>query len=201
MNMTALIDAMDALHPVVDESVTTQRARMRNARHKGELPNFSDGDYVLVARDDFHANEKLCLRWRGPRRITKCLNDYSFQVEDLRNGELQTVHGTRLKFYSDDALDTTALMSHVLSSETGMPVSRLLRLVQKDTELFVSVRWKGLSPSENTLEPLLRVYEDVPGLLVKLLRRKNTDASLRSRACAKLGLEEGVCTDATHRDS
>lgn len=194
-NLQAVIKAMDELHPLVEQSLTHQRNRMRIARQKGDLPNFREGDYVLVAREHFHEGEKLCLRWRGPRRVTSCLNDYSFQVEDLRNGELQEVHGTRLKFYTDESLDADAILSHVLASETGMPVSRLLRLIEQDNQLFVLVRWKGLENSEDTLEPLLRVYEDVPQLLVKLLRRKTTNAELRSRACAELGLEEGVCTD------
>lgn len=96
--------------------------------------------------------ENICLRWRGPRRVTKCLNDYAFQVEDLRNGRLETLHGTYLKLYSDDTLETTAILSHVLVSETCMPVSRLLRLHEEGGEIFVVVRWKGLSASEDIVE-------------------------------------------------
>lgn len=195
LNMQALVKEMDDLHPVVEESLTKQRERMRNARHRGELANFQEGDFVLVARDDFHKGEKLCLRWRGPRRVIKCLHDYAFQVEDLRNGQLETIHGTRLKFYSDQSLDTTAILSHVLASETGMPVSRLLRLVEEDGKFFVIVRWKGLSASEDTIEPLQRVYEDVPQLLIKLLKRKNIDRAICKRACDTLGLEKEVCND------
>lgn len=194
-NLDLVVREMDELHPLVEKSLTQQRNRMRVARQKGDLANFREGDYVLVAREQFHEGEKLCLRWRGPRRVTSCMNDYSFQVEDLRNGELQVVHGTRLKFYADDSLDADAILSHVLASETGMLVSRLLRLVEQDDQLCVLVRWKGLEDTEDTLEPLQRVHEDVPQLLAKLLRRKNTNARLRSRACAELGLEEGVCTD------
>lgn len=130
----------------------------------------------------------MCLRWRGPRRVTKALNDYTFQVEDLRNGVLSIAHGTRLKFYHDPSLDTTAIMSHVLSSETGMPVARLLRLVEEDGQLFVAVWWKGLGKDEDSLEPIGRVHEDVPQLLHKLLARKNMPAHLRTRALAELGL-------------
>lgn len=192
-NIQSLITAMEDLHPLIEHSLEKERKRIRNARNRGELANFQEGDFVLVARDDFHKGEKLCVRWRGPRRVTKCLNDYAFQVEDLRNGDLQIVHGTRLKFYADNSLDTTAIISHVLASETGMPVSRLLQLVEDNGSLFVSVRWKGLSSTEDTVEPLQRVYEDVPQLLLKLLRRKSTNADLRKRACVELGLEEGVC--------
>lgn len=65
---------------------------------------------------------------------------------------------------SDADTDEKAMMTHVLSSETGMPVARLLRLLDQDGDLFVAVRWKELSASEHTLKPLIRVWKDVPKL-------------------------------------
>lgn len=87
---------------------------------------------------------------------------------------MPVVHRTCLKYYADDSLDTEAILSHVLASEMGMPVSSLLRLVEEDDQLFVLVRWKKLGDSEDTLEPLRRVFKDVPQLVIKLLLRKNT---------------------------
>lgn len=62
------------------------------------------GYYVLVAREELFEGEKLCLRSCEQRRIIKANNDYVYQVEDLRNGDLAGIHGTRLKLYSDDSL-------------------------------------------------------------------------------------------------
>lgn len=42
-------------------------------------------------------SEKLCLRWRDPRRATRAVNDFVNQEEDLRNGQHTDVHATRLK--------------------------------------------------------------------------------------------------------
>jgi len=95
---------------------------------------------------------------------------------------LKDVLGTRLKFYHDHSLGTDVIMSHVLSSETGMPVSRLLRLIDDPNGLMVQVRWRGLPDSEDTLEPISRVYEDVPELFLKLIERKNTPQDLAARA-------------------
>ena len=67
-------------------------------------------------------------------------------------------------------------------------MARLLRLVDQDGDLYVVVRWKGMSESEDTMEPLSRVFEDVPALTRKLLARKSTPAALRTRAHAALGL-------------
>ena len=188
INIESLKDLVATLHPVVQVSVANNRQRARDAMGRGELPNFTEGDFVLVAREDFTAGEKLSLRWRGPRRVIKAINDYVYQVEDLRNGELQDVHVTRLKFYHDDSLNEEAILSHVVHSETGMVVHRLKKLVEVDGELMVQIRWRGLPDSEDTLEPIKQVYDDVPTLFEKLLSRKNTPVALAIRARNELQL-------------
>ena len=42
--------------------------------------------------------------------MVKALSDYAYQVEDLRTGLVEDVHGSRLKFYHDSTLDTDAIM-------------------------------------------------------------------------------------------
>lgn len=187
-NMTELINTMDNLHPVVQTSLQNNRERLRQHMSKGKMPNFEEGDFVLVARDNFHKGEKLCLRWRGPRRVIKAVNDWLYQIEDLRNGAIETAHASRLKFYSDSAFDSTAIMSHVMHSETGMPVARLMKFVECPDGIKVQVRWKGLSPLEDTLEPLQNVYEDVPRMLHKLMERSSTSQQLRDKVRETLGL-------------
>lgn len=187
-NIMHLQDALNLLHPVVQNSLQTQRKCIRDAMSRGDKPNFSEGDYVLVARDAFTAGEKLSLRWRGPRRVVKAINDYVFQIEDLRTGSLQDIHESRLKFYHDASLDKTAIMSHVLSSETGMEVQRLMPIVETDDGLKVQARWKGLTNADDTLEPLQEIHEDVPDLLLKLLQRKNTPADVVHKARLELHL-------------
>lgn len=50
------------LHPVVQEAMSSSRTRIRDAMSRGGLPKFSEEDFVLVARDNFTAGEKLSLR-------------------------------------------------------------------------------------------------------------------------------------------
>lgn len=57
------------LHPIVQDSLQTNRQLIRESRPAGSLPKFAEGDFVLVAREDFTAGSKLALRWRGPRRV------------------------------------------------------------------------------------------------------------------------------------
>lgn len=106
----------------------------------------------------------------APRRILKSLNAYVFQVEDLRN-------------FIQDA---TAIMSHVLSSETGMPVVRLMNLVKTCSRLKVQVHWNGLPHSENTFEPLANFHKVVQQMLHRLLERKNVSLELAAKARSEI---------------
>lgn len=148
---------------------------------KGELPNFMKGDYVLDAEEERYARQKLALRWIGRRRVILAANNYTFKVEDLHTGETDDVYVSRLKFYSARSLDTTAIMSRVLSSETGMVVARLMRLEEVDDKISVVVRWKGLPNSKVSREPVEQVYEDVPDMLHCFLKRKNTSLDLAEK--------------------
>eukprot|EP00171_Calliarthron_tuberculosum_P023682 IDg23682t1 len=91
-------------------------------------------------------------------------------------------------FYSDLDLNTTAIMPHVLASETGMPVQRLMNLVQSADGIEVVVRWRGLPNSADTTEPLQRIYEDVPQMLINLFNRKSTPRHLVDLAKSQLAL-------------
>lgn len=176
------------LHPVLQDALQKIRPRMREAISAGKLPNFFDGDFFLIAREDFTAGEKLSLRWRGPRREVGSLNDHVYQVEDLRNGQVEDVHGSRFTFYHDPSLEKEAIMSHVFSSETGMQVQHLMRLVESTDGIKVQVRWRGLSESQDSLQCLQAVYEDVPDLLLKLLQRMNAPANLVAKVSPELHL-------------
>lgn len=112
---------------------------------------------------------------------------------DLRNGEKDNLHGTRLKFYLDDQMDTEAIIPHVLSSQTGMPVSRLMQLIDDLDGSKVLVRWKGLPTTEDSLEPINRVYQDVSKMFLRLLRRKNTPPDLAAKVRRALGLQTEDC--------
>lgn len=165
---------------------------MRRNHSKGKLSNFSVVDYVLVARNELYTGEQLSLRCRDPLQIVKSLSEYVSQVQYLFNGKVMDMHGTLLRFYHDVFRDERSILSHVLKSETVIPVARLLRLHNDDENLFVSIRWKGLDSTEYTLEPLKQVYEDVSDLLVKLKNCKTIPRHLTENARAMIGIDGGL---------
>lgn len=95
-----------------------------------------------------------------------------FKIEEVRSWHSETVHGTRLRGYHNASVNRTAILFHVLSSETGLLVSRSLKLIEQHGKLFVVVRWKSLSSEENNIEPLKRIYDDVPQPTTQFIKQK-----------------------------
>jgi RNase H-like domain found in reverse transcriptase/Integrase zinc binding domain/Integrase core domain len=179
--------SLEAVHKTVRDSTSSNRAsarRTKNSPSHVTAPNFSTGDYVLVAKREFASGEKLTVRWRGPRRILQPLSDLVFLVEDLRDGTCEEVHATRLKFYHDASLDVTdELLSQLVHNEQGYVVHSLQDLTydQEAKHFLVRVRWSGFTAADDTWENLLSLFEDIPDL-VMLFLAKHTDAALANQA-------------------
>lgn len=75
LNTGALPKKISELHPHVEKGLRSNCQRIRDARSKGFPPNLTEGDLVLVTRDDFTSGEKLSLRWCGPHRVLKAFNN------------------------------------------------------------------------------------------------------------------------------
>lgn len=120
------------------------------------------------------------------RRIVKAINEYVFSVENLRNGLLENIHVTRLKYYHDFFLHTETIIVQVVAHETGMPVHRLMRIVDTKERLMIQVRWRRGPDSEDTLKTTKKLYQDVPQLFCKLLDLQNTLFFLVNRARREL---------------
>lgn len=61
-NLSDLIARMKRLRPIVQDAVTKNWKRVREHTSRGRLANFSEEDYILVAREVFYKWEKLCLQ-------------------------------------------------------------------------------------------------------------------------------------------
>lgn len=192
-----IIDALKlkifVLHPVVQQTLVTRGKRICKAASRGDLPNFLKGELVLIARDRITAGQKLLIRYRGPRRVFKAFSNYVYQFKDLCNDQFQEVHCTHLKLHRDSSLSFEAIRSHVIKSETGMLVQRFMSLVDTDNGLVVRVCWRGSPKSEDTIEPVARVYEDLPKLFKKLLAGKNAPIDLALKRVVISASEKRVC--------
>lgn len=163
---------MSDLRTAVQQALQNGRSAGRKYLSRGTLPNYTEDDFVLVAPEEFNVGEKLCLRWRGSRRIVKAIKDYVYQVEGLRNDGIDDIHISRLKFYHDSSPDKEVIMRHVLNSETGLVVHHLVRLDDSKERLKGQIRWRCLPGAEDALEQIKQIYKSTPALFVKSLKRK-----------------------------
>lgn len=88
-------------------------------------------------------------------------------------------------------------MYHIVSLETGIYVFRLMRLGEDCGVVEVIVRRKELPESEDTLDPIRRVYEDVPQMFLRYFRASSLGKTHLSVSSSKpilnLGSETGEC--------
>ncbi|KAE8907534.1 hypothetical protein PF010_g9073 [Phytophthora fragariae] len=91
---------------MVDASDTRRRvARARHERRQGvQLHKFSEADFVLSATATDRSGLKLALVWRGPKKLVRALNDYTFQVQDIvAASKVSARDASRLQLYRDAA--------------------------------------------------------------------------------------------------
>jgi hypothetical protein len=109
-HVVAVQGALEAMHRELSDGAKKwlQQARARRAQKTGvEMPNFSIGDFVLVAQVITRVN-KLAVHWRGPRRTLTAISDYVFEVQNISPPfEVSTHHASRLRFYADSHRDVT----------------------------------------------------------------------------------------------
>ncbi len=58
-NLTLLKELVEKIHPVVSTSLQANRRRARESASRGEMPRFTEGDFVLLAREEFDKGEKI----------------------------------------------------------------------------------------------------------------------------------------------
>jgi hypothetical protein len=161
----------------------TEKERERDSRrHKGKLPQFNIGDFVLVARDQHRQRNKLMAWWRGPCRITGFVSDWIYTVEDMVHGGEREVHVSHLKYYTDRELEiTTELRNHIARQNEYFEIQELkdLRFNSETSQHEVLVGWRGFTSEDDTWEPVNPLRDDVPDLLQRFLLLKNdSDSSL-----------------------
>jgi Chromo (CHRromatin Organisation MOdifier) domain len=187
INFQKLRAAVAEIHKTAGEAASRRRALTadRRALKPGIFAaTFAVGDYVLVAKREFQAGEKLSLRWRGPRRVVNTLSNHVFEIEDMHTGVVTPEHASRLRFYADSALDVNAeLLAHIAHNNMGYAVRALCGLrFDRDSKTYQAlVSWLEFDDYDNTWEPLASLQEDIPSLVAHFLAHHD-DSALASRA-------------------
>ena len=147
------------------------------------MPRFSEGDFVLAATATGKSGNKLALVWRGPKRIVKAHNDYTFEVQDLVAPFATTIrHAARLQLYREAARGRVEeLAEQATHGEGGHLVEaiRACRLSPASHQWEVQVKWYGLDEVEASWEPAEVIQEDVPTLFQLYLDAEPDDPDRR----------------------
>ena len=165
------------MHKKTNQSLEEFQDRRNVARffkYGVTIANYTPGDYVLKARIKSRDPKvhKLACVWTGPYRVTKAINDYTYELEDLITGNFTLAHAARLRRYFDESLDVDdVILSHVKYAKTSYQYEAIVdhRFNQSTLSAEVNVKWLGFSKKENTWEPLQNAYEDFPELVIKYL--------------------------------
>ncbi|KAE9215371.1 hypothetical protein PF005_g9456 [Phytophthora fragariae] len=153
---------------MVDASDKRRRAaRERHERRQGvKLHKFSEGDFVLAATATGWSGHKLALVWRGPKKLVRALNDYTFEVQDIvAPFEVSIRHASRLQMYRDAARGSVEkLQEQAIFGEGGHVVEalRACRLSPDTHRWEMLVKWFGLDEIEASWEPAEVIKQDVP---------------------------------------
>ncbi|RHZ24149.1 hypothetical protein DYB31_006480 [Aphanomyces astaci] len=145
------------------------RGRREKKAHV-RLAKFALGDFVLLGKIIKFPN-KLALNWKGPYRVSRVDSDYVMEVQ----------HASRLKFFSDAALDVTdALVDYAAFGDEGFFVEALLGARRSaDGKFEVRVKWKGLDEEEALWEPAVQLNEDIAVVLRRWIVKNTNDGVVK----------------------
>lgn len=173
--------ALNDMHKDVSERCDSARARQilkHNAKTNVLPANFAVGDMVLVRRAQ-KKGHKLQFVWKGPRRISRVKSKWVFEVEDLIEKKLETVHARRLMWYRADREDSEIspeLLEYATHSETIYQDAEKLLDIRREDGLEVHVEWQGLPDRvDRTWEPVAQLIVDIPGMLKEYLETPGKD--------------------------
>ena len=175
-HVRGIIDAQEQLQREAVERRGAVRERERNLRSRGELPHFTVGDFVLVARTrKAGRNAKLMSEWTGPWRVVSDDREHVYAVEHIVSGEVRDTHVARMRFYADKDLHVTRRLMEIFQhlehqAEYHIEGIDKIKKAPRGDEYLVLVRWMGLD-EEATWEPVSRVLEDAPVVLKRELRK------------------------------
>lgn len=96
-----IIHAQENLLKEAVDRITSSWERERKVLSRGELPDFSLGGFVLVARRRKAArNEKLVSEWTGPWGLVSDDREHVYTIEHTVSGETRDAHIASMRFHA-----------------------------------------------------------------------------------------------------
>ena len=111
-----IVEAQQRLHKVVKKQVKKNSKRQRQPASRGRLPNFTVGDYAMVARARRpRSTSKLVSTWTDSWRIVTADKLYVYGVQNFVTSEVKDLDVVCLRFYADkDPMEMTSALKMCL---------------------------------------------------------------------------------------
>ena len=129
---------------------------------------------------------KLSLKWTGPFRVTRVLSNFLYELEDLRNGLKEVVHGSRVKFFRNKDYEVTEECLNQLAYQDGelCMIDSILDLRELEGTAELLVKWRGFDDETPSWEDYNTMRVDVPNMVSQFLRTMRKDGDERQRTLA-----------------
>lgn len=160
----ALRSSLQTLHKDVS-SIRSHRLKQNRKAQRGVVhPNFTIGDYVLLADvKQKITKDKLYCEWIGPYQITACPRPYVFTLTSLVNNTKRDAHISRIKFFDNASYAVSEeLKEHIGAQGLKYEVESIISHRKGLQTYELLVHWRGFTDAERTWEPFKSVVEDVP---------------------------------------
>lgn len=151
---------IDDIHRDVQGSRTHRREeaiKKHNEKTHVHETQFDVGDFVLVDKQNPKEENKLHLKWLGPRCVTRPQSEHTYEVQDILTDNLAIIHANRLKFYADSQLNVTEVLKQTIEHNSSIynTITKLLdlRYNAEAKHWEVQCKWRGFDLEEPTWEP------------------------------------------------
>jgi len=182
-HVTKLQESLDSMHKDVVELSAKERKRHRDRGNiQRKQVNFGIGDFVLLGIPENQHGQKLFLKWRGPYQVKDTKQGYVFIVEDIITKVTKVAHADRLRLYDDKLLDLSDEIKYQFSYDNGsyeVEELKQLRFSPTTHDLEFLVKWRGFSDMENSWEPCITLWNDVPVMVERFAKDHKDDPLIK----------------------
>lgn len=149
-----------------------------NARQFTKYINFSVGDWVMISRPKAKQKSKVLFRWQGPAQVIELVGEHLVKVKFLSKDKIEEVHACRVAFYSSDIEGNEMEIAEQFFYDTdAWEIEKFKDIRFEDGVFSILTAWKGFTDLDDSWEPLLDLYEQVPSLVINYLTKiGNTEA-------------------------
>ena len=149
--------------------------------------NLEVGDFCLHANTYRRQVSKLHVVWRGPYRVTKTVNNWVYEIEDLLTSAKFVAHALRLRYYSDKHLDLDECLMNSLKvqAQHELYIDKVISHRRDEANFLyqLEVQWLGFNTVETTWEPLQNLVRDASAAIeVYILTLAPAEAAVLTQA-------------------